>query len=100
MNQSALVGGALLAGFALFLAARDRLTVYGNVLWGAPSAGNGPAPSTGSAVIPSQGSNPSNANTPTLGQLLNPFDWTMGGDGNGMGLPSLPSIPDLGHFGI
>lgn len=35
MNQSAILGGALLAGFVLFLAARDRLTVYERVLWGA-----------------------------------------------------------------
>lgn len=35
MNQSALIGGALLAGFALFIASRDRLTTYGRILWGA-----------------------------------------------------------------
>lgn len=34
MNQSALIGGALLAGFAMFLASRDRLSAYGRVLWG------------------------------------------------------------------
>lgn len=41
MSQSAVIGGALLAGFVLFLAARNRLTVYERVLWGAKSA---PAP--------------------------------------------------------
>lgn len=54
MNQSALIGGALLAGFALFLAARDRLTVYGSVLWGAKPGSGEPAPST--AVQPLPGS--------------------------------------------
>ena len=40
MNQSAIIGGALLAGFAMFLASRDRLSVYSRVLWGdKPAAG-------------------------------------------------------------
>lgn len=34
MNQSALIGGALLAGFALFLASQNRLSAYSSVLWG------------------------------------------------------------------
>ena len=34
MNQSALIGGTLLAGFALFIASRNRLSVYGRILWG------------------------------------------------------------------
>lgn len=38
MNQSALIGGALLAGFALFLASQDRLSAYGRVLWGSKPA--------------------------------------------------------------
>lgn len=43
MNQSALTAGALLAGFALFLTARDRLSVYGAVLWGAKPTGTASA---------------------------------------------------------
>lgn len=35
MNQSALIGGALLAGFALFITSRNRLSTYGRILWGA-----------------------------------------------------------------
>jgi hypothetical protein len=38
MNQSALIGGALLVGFALFLASRDRLSAYSRVLWGSKPA--------------------------------------------------------------
>lgn len=43
MNQSAIIATALLAGFVLFLAARDRLRIYANVLWGGTSA---PLPSS------------------------------------------------------
>ncbi len=73
MNQSALVGGALLAGFALFLASRDRLSVYGAVLWGAKPAG-------GAAPDPKDAGNvPASPNAPpvlgSLPSLLNPFDW-------------------------
>jgi hypothetical protein len=38
VTQSAFIFGALLAAFVLFLAARDRLSTYAGVLWGAPSA--------------------------------------------------------------
>ena len=38
MSQSGVIGAALLAGFVLFLAARDRLKVYTGVLWGDTSA--------------------------------------------------------------
>lgn len=34
MNQSAIIVGSLLAGFVLFLAARNRLGTYVGVLWG------------------------------------------------------------------
>ena len=34
MNQSGTIAAALLAGFVLYLAARDRLKVYAAVLWG------------------------------------------------------------------
>lgn len=34
MNQSAIIGGALLAGFAMFLASQDRLSAYARVLFG------------------------------------------------------------------
>lgn len=35
MNQSAIIGGTLIASFVLFLTARDKLSTYGRVLWGA-----------------------------------------------------------------
>lgn len=38
MSNGASIGAALLGCFVLFLAARNRLTVYENVLWGAPSS--------------------------------------------------------------
>jgi len=38
MNQSAIIGGSLLAGFALFLAARNRLSAYGRVMVGSKPA--------------------------------------------------------------
>lgn len=34
MNQSTLIGGALLAAFALFITSRSRLSSYGRILWG------------------------------------------------------------------
>lgn len=39
MNQSGTIAAALLAGFVLYLAARDRLKVYAAVLWGAGGTG-------------------------------------------------------------
>lgn len=38
MNQSAFIGGALLAGFVLYLAANNRLQTYAAVLWGATNS--------------------------------------------------------------
>lgn len=38
MSQSTYVGAILVVGFILWLAAKDRLVVYENVLWGAKSA--------------------------------------------------------------
>jgi hypothetical protein len=34
MSQSAIILGALLAGFVLYLAAKNRLSTYVGVLWG------------------------------------------------------------------
>jgi len=45
LNQSAIIGGTLLAGFALFLSARDRLGAYGRILWGAKPAAHNEPPS-------------------------------------------------------
>lgn len=94
MNQSALIGGALLAGFVLFLAARDRLTVYGDVLFAgqaaAPQGANvGGATTTAGNAPGSQGSSGSGN---YLDDLLK---W-----GTSPHLPSLPPIPDLGHLGF
>lgn len=47
MNQSGTIAAALLAGFVLYLAARDRLKVYAAVLWGNTEA---QLPSHSSAV--------------------------------------------------
>lgn len=38
MNQSAIIAASLLAGFVLFLAARNRLSTYVAVLWGPGAA--------------------------------------------------------------
>jgi hypothetical protein len=42
VNQSAFIGAALLGGFALFLAARGRLTTYADVLWSPSTKGSLP----------------------------------------------------------
>lgn len=34
MNQSATLAAFILAGFGLFIASRDRLSVYARILWG------------------------------------------------------------------
>ncbi len=47
MNQSAVIVGALLAGFVLWIASRGRLGVYASVLWGpTPDAGSSAKPAT------------------------------------------------------
>lgn len=38
MNQSTLIGGALIFTFLLFLASRNRLATYASVLWGSSPA--------------------------------------------------------------
>jgi hypothetical protein len=47
MSQSSFIAAMLLAGFALFLAARGRLPTYAAVLWGPPPAP--PSSSSGGA---------------------------------------------------
>jgi len=55
MNQSSFIAGSLLAGFVLYLAAKGRLSVYANVLWGPTSQ---PVPSGGSSSGKSSVVNP------------------------------------------
>ena len=65
MNQSGTIAAALLAGFVLYLAARDRLKVYAAVLWGNTEAqlpshsstvpGFGVSPAGGAGAAPSGG---------------------------------------------
>jgi hypothetical protein len=38
LSQSTFIAGALIAGFVLFLAARNRLSAYAAVLWGSTAA--------------------------------------------------------------
>jgi hypothetical protein len=65
VSQSAIIGGALLFAFVLFLAARNRLAAYGAVLWGAVSSG---APATTGPGV-SVGAAGSTAAAPTASQL-------------------------------
>ena len=52
MSQSAVIAAALIAGFALYLAANNRLSAYAAVLWGATSQPvASPAASSGSGNI-------------------------------------------------
>lgn len=62
MSQSTVIAAALLAGFVLFLAARNRLGAYVAVLWGATAApepaasspsGSGSGGSSGGSILPS-----------------------------------------------
>ena len=94
MSQSALIGGALLAGFALFVTARNRLPVYGAILWGTPT-GHAPEPVSPTAgVIPGTGG-------------FDPMD-ILGDYGIGVGdllkhlpgIQSVPDIPDMGAHGF
>lgn len=79
MNQSAVIGGALLAGFVLFLAARDRLSTYAHIFWASDPHG------AGAPVKPE-----AKSDSRTLGDmLLGPFNFD---------LPELPSLPDLSGF--
>lgn len=94
MNQSALVTGALLAGFVLFLAARDRLTVYGDVLFGSAAAAPGGANVGGATTT--AGNAPGSAGAAgSSGYLDDLLKW-----GTQPHLPSLPPLPDLGHLGF
>jgi hypothetical protein len=63
VNQSAFIAGALLAGFVIFLAARNRLGAYLAVLWGNTTAPT-PGPGTSGTITGSGGG------TPTLGGLV------------------------------
>lgn len=60
MNQSSFIAATLLAGFVLYLAAKNRLTAYTSVLWGANVSAATAAP-TGSAAnyapLPGGGTN-------------------------------------------
>lgn len=87
MNQSALIGGALLGAFALFIASRNRLSTYGRVLWGAkPASHDTPASEPKS---PTQGAIPGTGNFDPLdilgdygyglGDVLKQFDNMEGG---------------------
>lgn len=93
MNQSALIGGALLAGFALFIASRNRLSVYGRVLWGAKPDSHNEAAQEQEAEKALPGPldmlrNYGHSDIPALPGPLDIF--------NGL---HLPSIPDLGYEG-
>lgn len=88
MNQSALIGGALLAGFGLFLASRNRLPAYGRIMWGAKPASHDTA---------------SEEKSPTAGILpgtteFDPLD-ILGDYGFGLGdvFRQLPAIPKIGN---
>lgn len=82
MDQSAIIAAVVLAGFILYLAAKNRLTAYTAVLWGPtaaplPSLGSG-SPSGGSPIAPSA----PNPNAPESGNglSLNDFIDTLGLD--------------------
>lgn len=49
MTQSGYIAGALLLGFVLYLAAKNRLGVYASVFWGA-APGEGSLASTGASA--------------------------------------------------
>lgn len=57
MNQSALIGGALIAGFVLFLARQNRLSAYAGVFFGDKPATHSttasPATTAGGITLPS-----------------------------------------------
>lgn len=84
MNQSAVLGGALLAGFALFIASRNRLTTYGRVLWGAKpeshAGGETETPAPGSTA----NSVPNTIAGATLGQWAQDFGSKMDDFGHSM----------------
>ncbi len=75
MNQSAILTGALIGGFVLFLAARDRLPVYARILWG-------DKPGTHSEA--SEGEKPKEDGF-TFGDAFKPFGY----------LDALPDIPNF-----
>jgi hypothetical protein len=53
MSQSTFIVGALIAGFVLYLAMKNRLSVYTGVLWGntaAATPGSGSSASSGSST--------------------------------------------------
>jgi len=62
LNQSAVIVAALLAGFVLYLAAKNRLGVYVGVLWGpapavpTPGAATATNAAAASATAPMSGS--------------------------------------------
>lgn len=79
MSQSTYIVATLLAGFVLFLAARDRLSAYTAVLWGATTQA---APSGPSSSGSGSGSGIAGIGA---GQFGNSFG---GGSGGSSGLAS------------
>jgi hypothetical protein len=66
VSQSTFIAGALIAGFVLFLAARNRLSTYAAVLWGSTGA---QVPATAPAA-PMQGGNSSPLGSPDSNPLM------------------------------
>lgn len=73
MNQSSFIITALLAGFILYLAAKNRLTAYTAVLWGAAPAPASLASTTGANSPQSNISNSifgaGSSTTPTMNPI-------------------------------
>lgn len=75
MNQSAVIGGSLIAGFVLFLMAQDKLPTYARVLWGDKPASHNPADA---------GTSPTQGIIPGTDDDFDPLD-VMGDYGVGLG---------------
>jgi hypothetical protein len=71
VNQSTLLTGALLAAFLLFLAAKNRLVTYANVLWGSQPSGAAAAaakPATSAGAPPAPAASTSTSAATPSGQ--------------------------------
>lgn len=87
MNQSALIGGALIAGFVLWIARQDRLSSYARVFFGSKPDAHATGPA-----------HPGLPGQTDPGQVPSVNDFIQMGKDLAQGAHDLiPAIPGFGH---
>lgn len=78
MNQSAILAAAIIAGFGLFIASRNRLPVYARILWSdKPGAHQEPEESKSEDTL-GFGDAFKDFDLPSLPDFIPDFNWGLG----------------------